>query len=154
MLKQQSSEFGQCFISLLNPGTANGENVLTHAVSNAARYGHIFTSHMRCFHWPALFPYVWYGFLCQAHCNPRLVNSESASLSNSAVSYVVSSPPISNMSLWRVMLSHPHTIRRADQERAALFAYASFTISCCLTWTALFYYCLQVVTWLCCWSII
>lgn len=36
----------------------------------------------------------------------------------------------------------------ADQKRAALSAYASFIISCGLTWIVLFYYCLQVVTWL------
>lgn len=121
MLKQQSSEFGQCFISLLNPGTANGENVLTHAISYATRYGHICMSHMRCFHWPALFPYVWYGFLCEAHCNPRLVNSESASLSNSAISYVVLSPPISNMSLRRVILSHRHAVRRVGSRKSCSF---------------------------------
>lgn len=99
----------------------HGQHVLAHAVSNAARYAHICMSHLRCFRWPALFPYVWYGFLCEAHCNPRLVNSESASLSNSAVSHAVSSPSISNMSLRRVMLSHRHAVRMGGSWKSCSF---------------------------------
>lgn len=142
MLKQQSSEFGQCFISLRNPGTANGECPsarrlvmdmfawVTWDVSTDLRCSLMFGMDFSARHTAT---HGW-STVNQHHLATALSLTWSRLRRFQTWAFGVWSCPTDMLS------------EGADQKRAALSAYSTFIVSCALTWIVLFYYGLQVVT--------